>query len=126
VPDECVVWATKDAQITGQVYMHGHKASFTAGASRRDVGWLTGDVVVVATDAGTIEAARWDGTALEILYIEDSEFASETFGNGRVIVRSDLYKSEFHYNGACDLEDAAVGVATLMTVIFRPGEPTTL
>ncbi len=124
-PVECVVWTQRDGVINGHVYLEDGRASFSQGASQRDVGYLSDSGhVVVAEGRELIDAAIFDGHRLEILYIKDSKFRSEPIRDGHVVLRNKFFRTEFRYNSACSVTDAAVGAVALMTLVFPPGTAT--
>jgi hypothetical protein len=126
-PTECTVWTEKDGQVTGTVYLQDKRGSFTAGGARQDVAYMdAADHVMVLVGPKAVDAATFDGQTIRITYLPDATFTSLGFDNGTVVIASDLYRTEFHYNSLCTARDVAVGAVTLFTVIFPISQPATL
>lgn len=123
IPRECVVWAEAEGHVRGQVYVEDTKASFTAGLSRQEVAYIDSyGHVMILQGSQAIDAAVLSDGRLTVLYLGDRKFVSDPISHGLVALRDGVVKSEFRYNAACSVPDAAVGAMALFQLVYPAGQ----
>ncbi|MEE9386677.1 MAG: hypothetical protein V3V08_24950 [Nannocystaceae bacterium] len=118
-PRECVVWAETNGHVRGQIYVQDTRASFTAGIARQEVAYIDSyGHIMLLQGSEAIDAAILAGNKLSVLYLKDEIFVSEPITGGHVTIHNGTMRSDFQYNAACSVADAAVGSVALFQLIY--------